>query len=119
MWGFDKTKKEINRVYARLIKRRNEYDIFIKDYLEREDSQRTKKPRSIWIDKDVNTEAGGKLLKIILPDAKFPYPKPVGLLKKIFQIATSENSIILDSFAGSGTTTHAVHQVNHTADKAD
>lgn len=112
MWGFDKTKNEIGRVYARLIKKRNEHDIFIKDYLERNDVQRTKKPRSIWIDKDVNTEAGGKLLKQILPNSKFPYPKPVGLIKKIIQIATNENSIILDSFAGSGTTAQAVLELN-------
>ena len=112
MWGFDKTKNEIDRVYARLIKKRNEHDIFIKDYLERDDVQRTKKPRSLWLDKDVNTESGGKLLKQILPDTKFPYPKPVGLIKKILQIATNDNSIILDSFAGSGTTAHAVLELN-------
>lgn len=112
MWGFDKTKNEINRVYARLIQRREEYDIFIKDYLERNDEQRTKKPRSIWIDKDVNTEAGGKLLKQIIPDNKFPYPKPIGLLTKVLQIATNGNDIILDSFAGSSTTAHAVLELN-------
>ena len=112
MWGFDKTKNEIDRVYARLIKKRNEHDIFIKDYLERDDVQRTKKPRSLWLDKDVNTESGGKLLKQILPDTKFPYPKPVGLIKKVLQIATNDNSIILDSFAGSGTTAHAVLELN-------
>lgn len=112
MWGFDKTKNEIDRVYARLIKKRNEHDIFIKDYLERDDIQRTKKPRSLWLDKDVNTESGGKLLKQILPDTKFPYPKPVGLIKKVLQIATNDNSIILDSFAGSGTTAHAILELN-------
>lgn len=112
MWGFDKTKNEIDRVFARLIKKRNEHDIFIKDYLERDDVQRTKKPRSLWLDKDVNTESGGKLLKQILPDTKFPYPKPVGLIKKVLQIATNDNSIILDSFAGSGTTAHAVLELN-------
>lgn len=112
MWGFDKTKNEIDRVYARLIKRRNEFDIFIKDYLERNDEQRTKKPRSIWFDKDVNTEAGGKLLKQIFRDSKFPYPKPVGLIKKILQIATELDSIVLDSFAGSGTTAHALLELN-------
>ena len=112
MWGFDKTKNEIDRVYARLIKRRNEFDIFIKDYLERNDEQRTKKPRSIWFDKDVNTEAGGKLLKQIFPDSKFPYPKPVGLITKILQIATDLDSIVLDSFAGSGTTAHALMELN-------
>src|SRR5690606_27800104 len=112
MWGLDKTKNEVNRVYARLIKRRNEFDIFIKDYLERNDEQRTKKPRSIWFDKDVNTEAGGKLLKQIFRDSKFPYPKPVGLIKKILQIATELDSIVLDSFAGSGTTAHALLELN-------
>lgn len=112
MWGLDKVKNEIDRVYGRLIQKRDEYDIFIKDYLERENGQRTKKPRSIWLDKDVNTEAGGKLLKQILPDSKFPYPKPVGLLTKILLIATDNNSIILDSFAGSGTTAHAVLELN-------
>lgn len=112
MWGFDKTKNEIDRVYARLIKRRNEFDIFIKDYLERNDEQRTKKPRSIWFDKDVNTEAGGKLLKQIFPDSKFPYPKPVGLITKILQIATDLDSIVLDSFAGSGSTAHALMELN-------
>ena len=112
MWGFDKTKNEIGRVYARLIKRRNEFDIFIKDYLDRNDIQRTKKPRSMWIEKDVNTESGGKLLKQIIPETKFPYPKPIGLLKRVLQIATDENSLILDSFAGSGTTAHAVLELN-------
>ena len=112
MWGFDTTGKEIKRVYARLIKKRNEYDIFVKDYLERNDAQRTKKPRSLWLEKDVNTEAGGKLLKQILPNSKFPYPKPVGLVKQVIQIATDKDSIILDSFAGSGTTAQAVLELN-------
>ena len=112
MWSREKVDNEISRVYARLIKKRDEFDIFIKDYLERGDANRTKKPRSVWLDKDVNTEAGGKLLKQILPDSKFPYPKPVGLITKILQIATDEDSIILDSFAGSGTTAHAVLELN-------
>jgi adenine-specific DNA-methyltransferase len=112
MWGFDKTKDEIDRVYARIIKKRNEHDIFIKDYLDRNDAQRTKKPRSIWLDKDVNTEAGGKLLKQIIPNANFPYPKPVGLIKRIVQIASDKDSLILDSFAGSGTCAHSVLELN-------
>ncbi|MDR1897307.1 MAG: site-specific DNA-methyltransferase [Prevotellaceae bacterium] len=112
MWGKGKTENEIGRVYAKLIKRRNEYDIFIKDYLERNGIQRTKKPRSIWQEKDVNTEIGGKLLKQIIPNVDFPYPKPIGLINRILRISTDSNSIILDSFAGSGTTAHAVLELN-------
>ncbi len=45
-------------------------------------------------------------------DDDFSTPKPVSLLERILQIGTSKNSIILDSFAGSGTTAHAVLNLN-------
>ena len=112
MWGFDKVKRDNSRIFARLIKRRNEYDIFIKDYLERNDEIRTKKPKSIWHEKDVNTEAGGKLVKSLFETSVFSYPKPIGLLKRIIALNTNSNEIILDFFAGSGTTGHAVMQLN-------
>ena len=42
----------------------------------------------------------------------FQFPKPVELLEYILQFATNHDSIILDSFAGSGTTAHAVLNLN-------
>lgn len=45
-------------------------------------------------------------------DDDFSTPKPVSLLERILQIGTATNSIILDSFAGSGTTAHAVLNLN-------
>ena len=42
----------------------------------------------------------------------FDTPKPVRLIERILQIASDPDSIILDSFAGSGTTTHAVLNMN-------
>ncbi|MCX7049216.1 MAG: site-specific DNA-methyltransferase [Candidatus Sumerlaeota bacterium] len=108
MWSPKKVQDEIERVYARTIKKRQEFDIFIKDYLDRNGEQRTTKPRSMWIDGDVNTEAGGKLLKEILEKKTIDYPKPVGLIRRIVRIASEPNSIILDSFAGSGPTAQAV-----------
>ena len=44
--------------------------------------------------------------------AYFDYPKPVRLLKKIIQIGTHSDSFVLDFFAGSATTAHAVMQLN-------
>ena len=44
--------------------------------------------------------------------AYFDYPKPVRLLKKIIQIGTHEDSLVLDFFSGSATTAHAVMQLN-------
>jgi adenine-specific DNA-methyltransferase len=52
------------------------------------------------------------LLTQILGEKKFDYPKSLGLLTAILQIATHKKSIILDSFSGSGTTAHAVLEAN-------
>lgn len=45
-------------------------------------------------------------------DDLFDTPKPLNLIKQILQISTSNNDIILDFFAGSGTTAHAVMELN-------
>jgi adenine-specific DNA-methyltransferase len=66
----------------------------------------------MWVDSDVNTELGGKLLKVVLGKKTLEYPKPVGLIKRALQIASDTDSIVLDSFAGSGTTAHAVLALN-------
>ncbi len=116
MWSPKKVKEEILRVYGRLVKGKDgkaRFDVFIKDYKNRGDVERTEKPTTLWNEKAVNTELGGKLLKSILGKEVFKYPKPVGLLEKILQLATHKNSIILDSFAGSGTTAHAVLEANN------
>jgi len=59
-----------------------------------------------------NQEAKKEILQILGPDNPFDYPKPKRLLDRIIALATDENSIILDSFAGSGTTAHAVLAAN-------
>lgn len=60
-----------------------------------------------------DTSLAKKTLDSIL-DSKglFEYPKPPKLIERILQIATHKNSVILDSFAGSGTTAHAVLDMN-------
>jgi len=51
-------------------------------------------------------------LKEIFPNNPFDTPKPSSLLERVIAISTDQNSIILDSFAGSGTTAHAVLNLN-------
>jgi len=72
----------------------------------------TSKVKSIWDESYVRTEAGTKELRRILGNNKFPFPKPVGLIKKILMMSTEENDLILDFFAGSGTTAQAVLEQN-------
>ena len=71
-------------------------------------------PISLWYNKDVgHTQSASQDLKKLFQDkAFFDYPKPVELIKRLSFISTNQNSIILDFFAGSGTTAHAVMQLN-------
>ncbi|MDD4157575.1 MAG: site-specific DNA-methyltransferase [Candidatus Cloacimonetes bacterium] len=70
-------------------------------------------PKSLLIDSIYGrTESGNDDIKAIFKNKPFDYPKPVMLLSHIISIATNNNSTILDSFAGSGTTAHAVLNLN-------
>ena len=70
-------------------------------------------PKTMWLRDEVgdNQEAVTGL-KRILPTEPFPSPKPVRLLDQIIKIGSNKNDIILDSFAGSGTTAQAVLELN-------
>jgi adenine specific DNA methylase Mod len=78
--------------------------------------------KTIWFRDEVgDNQEAKKVLKELFPDNHtdlFDTPKPVRLLTKILQLATNKDDLILDSFAGSGTTGHAVLGLNK-KDKAD
>lgn len=72
-------------------------------------------PISYWSYDDVNhTDGAKKELKQIFSGDKAPFqtPKPSQLIERVIQLATNKYSIVLDSFAGSGTTAHAVLNIN-------
>ncbi|WP_130838540.1 site-specific DNA-methyltransferase [Lachnoclostridium sp. Marseille-P6806] len=72
-------------------------------------------PWSWWPSDEVgHTDEAKKEIMSIFPDREsiFDTPKPLRLIERILQIATDKDSIILDSFAGSGTTAHAVLNIN-------
>lgn len=58
------------------------------------------------------TGEGTSLYKKILENKDFPYPKPLSLIKGLLKQATRPNDIVLDFFAGSGTTGQAVLELN-------
>lgn len=70
-------------------------------------------PNSMWFFEDVgHTQEGKQETNDLFGAAVFDYPKPVRLLKQIIHIGSDKNSLILDFFAGSATTAHAVMQLN-------
>ena len=71
-------------------------------------------PVTLWKHNEVghNQEAQQELKKLFNNESYFDTPKPIKLLKRMLHIATKENDIILDFFAGSGTTAHAVMDLN-------
>ena len=73
------------------------------------------KPRSLWSYKEVGSnDSAKKELKELYPDGSIPFdfPKPVTLIQHMLQIATDDDSIVLDFFSGSATTAHAVMKYN-------
>ena len=72
-------------------------------------------PMTIWFYDEVgHTDGARKLIKEIFHEKDNPFdnPKPVGLVDRILRLATDPDSIVLDSFAGSGTTAQAVLSLN-------
>lgn len=76
-------------------------------------------PRSVWGYSDVgHTQEAMQEFLEIFPEGGFSTPKPTRLLERILQIATSPKGgeIVLDSFAGTGSTAHAVLSLNQKDD---
>jgi adenine-specific DNA-methyltransferase len=74
-------------------------------------------PQTLWLYRDVgHTQEAKQELKAVLDfensESVFITPKPTRLIRRILEIASDEDSIILDSFAGSGSTGHAVLALN-------
>ncbi len=69
-----------------------------------------------WSNTEVghNQEAKKEIIRILGTDSDtiFSTPKPVRLLERVVQLVTGPDDLVLDFFAGSGTTAHAVHKVN-------
>ena len=74
-------------------------------------------PQTLWMHEFAgHTDGARKDLREVLHDipsvSDFATPKPIQLIQRILQIASDKDSLILDSFAGSGTTAHAVLKQN-------
>ncbi len=110
-WGQDTAIAQKTYIHPRYMPNKQQWSLFEWEYL---DERGAAKPTTLWDFKDVNSERGTEVFIKYLGFKKedFPNPKPVGTIQRILQIATTADDIILDSFAGSGTTAHAVLNMN-------
>ena len=68
---------------------------------------------STWLDTYGFNADGTRLIKEIFGDKQFDTAKPLSLMEWLVSLHSDENAIVLDSFAGSGTTAHAVLSLNN------
>ncbi len=76
---------------------------------------RASRPTTVWRDKSHDAGSHGtSLLGVLIPDRRFPFPKSLYAVEDTlrFFVANKPNAVILDFFAGSGTTAHAVMRLN-------
>jgi adenine-specific DNA-methyltransferase len=105
-WGKDLSRAHLNKEIVGYRTEEGEYRVVQK-------SRHTGKMiRSLQLDKDVSTRRGTGELEELFGLKVFPFPKPVELIRRFVSVGTESDGIILDFFAGSGSTAHAVMKQN-------
>lgn len=103
---YDKRKSEIQWVKNKTLG----WQPYVKQFYK---ERATKPPSTVWLHSEVGHNHGAvEDLKEIMGIGAFDNPKPVSLIKYLLTLATDADSIVLDSFAGSGTTGQAVLELN-------
>ena len=118
-WSQTKVRAEGSKLVAREVRRRGtaerELDVFEFDYSEDEAGDVVGRLfPSIWQGSEFNNETGRDQLKELFGGkAVFDNPKPVDLIKHFLLLGGGIDGIVLDPFAGSGTTAQAVMELNN------
>jgi len=105
-WGKEKARSQLNKEIIGYKNEDGEFRIVQKTRLT------GKVIRSLQIDKDISSRRGTGEVESIFGRKIFSFPKPIELIKRFISISTVDDGIILDFFAGSGTTAHSVMALN-------
>jgi adenine-specific DNA-methyltransferase len=108
-WSRKKVAKEIQRVEWK--KNDGGWVPYFRIYA---DTVRGTPPETIFYNSEVGSSRSAKaqLKRIFSEGCPFDNPKPTALVERVLEIATDPDALVLDSFAGSGTTAHAVLDAN-------
>jgi adenine-specific DNA-methyltransferase len=111
-WSEDRVLEALRDDELVFVESRDGVSVYYKQYLRDEDGkERGAKPYSII--EGIYTQQGtNELEQIFGGPSRFKFPKPSALIRALVQVFSQANDVILDSFAGSGTTGHAVLRLN-------
>lgn len=113
-WSKERVFEAIKNNEIEFVKGKDGWTVHSKQYL-KDVKGEVRQSKAFSLIDDVYTQHGTKEMIDIFKDPRvFPYPKPTGLIKVLLNIATEKenNEIILDFFAGSCTTAHAIMDLN-------
>jgi adenine-specific DNA-methyltransferase len=109
-WGREKVSKEGSLLLAE--KSGGEWRIFRKDYLNKNGEVTKTMAKSLWAEKEITNDYGRSSVKDLFGKAVMDFPKSPALLERLVKIGSNENDLILDFFAGSSSTAHAILSTN-------
>lgn len=112
-WGKDTVADRIDELVGGQVGPDQRWDAFQIDYAETDEGTKRIKPKSFWSAPEFANEAGNRELKRLMGKTGFDTAKPTGLLRYCLEQALPKEGIVLDFFAGSGTTAHAVLELNN------
>lgn len=115
-WAFSKTTLEEyiknGRIKFKKEYKKNQRGFIFKRYAEKMDNKFQPVSTLIFADNSYMNSVATVEINNIIGSGKFIYPKPSDFIKKIIKYSSTSSSTILDFFAGSGTTGHAVLKLN-------
>ena len=110
-WRKNPTKLDKDHIHWEWDKKRNRWRPYEVQYFDESKPEKIQKERTIYYDIATTADAT-KEQTLILGGKKMDNTKPVDLIHRLCAISTDKEAVILDSFAGSGTTAHAVLSLN-------
>ena len=108
-WQYSKVKDEYNEI---IVSEGKNGKSLYKKQRPQEGQYPTKKAKTLFYKPEYSSGNGTTQLKELIGEKAFNNPKPIELIKDLLLLTSSSTSKVLDFFAGSGTTGHAVEQLN-------
>jgi adenine-specific DNA-methyltransferase len=108
-WRWSRERVHRDAEHIEWVKGRNGWNPYYRIY---EPEHRTRPPETIWPHTEVgSTRTSNREIKLLLDGKAFATPKPERLMKRIIHVGSNPGDIVLDCFAGSGTTAAVAHKM--------